>query len=319
MQKRQGPNWELNSAYLWTFIHRVFTAMTLKKAILPAILTIIAIGLFFFFQNLNNKVFVVEGQIIGFSEDENRVFINHEEIPGYMDAMSMPFNLRDMQEVSDYSIGDAVRFEFHVTPDGSWIQNLTKIPDSLLTLSATPSRFGRLSGGDIAMPLKVGESIPKFQMVDQNGASFTSDSLSGRYTILTFIYTTCPVPDFCPLMTSNFDVISRQLSDEELGRVKLVSVTFDPENDTPAILAAYAQKHEQRGNRYYIMGDSTNTAALTSAFGIFTTFASDQIIHNLQTAVIGPDGEILELFSGNKWKVDELMAALRGHLNPDAS
>lgn len=293
--------------------------MTLKKAILPAILTIIAIGLFFFFQNLNNKVFVVEGQIIGFSEDENRVFINHEEIPGYMDAMSMPFNLRDMQEVSDYSIGDAVRFEFHVTPDGSWIQNLTKIPDSLLTLSATPSRFGRLSGGDIAMPLKVGESIPKFQMVDQNGASFTSDSLSGRYTILTFIYTTCPVPDFCPLMTSNFDVISRQLSDEELGRVKLVSVTFDPENDTPAILAAYAQKHEQRGNRYYIMGDSTNTAALTSAFGIFTTFASDQIIHNLQTAVIGPDGEILELFSGNKWKVDELMAALRGHLNPDAS
>lgn len=293
--------------------------MTLKKAILPAILTIIAIGLFFFFQNLNNKVFVVEGQIIGFSEDENRVFINHEEIPGYMDAMSMPFNLRDMQEVSDYSIGDAVRFEFHVTPDGSWIQNLTKIPDSLLTLSATPSRFGRLSGGDIAMPLKVGESIPKFQMVDQNGASFTSDSLSGRYTILTFIYTTCPVPDFCPLMTSNFDVISRQLSDEELGRVKLVSVTFDPENDTPAILAAYAQKHEQRGNRYYIMGDSTNTAALTSAFGIFTTFATDQIIHNLQTAVIGPDGEILELFSGNKWKVDELMAALRGHLNPDAS
>lgn len=293
--------------------------MTLKKAILPATLTIVAIGLFFFFQNLNNKVFVVEGQIIGFSENENRVFINHEEIPGYMDAMSMPFNLRDMQEVSDFSIGDAVRFEFHVTPDGSWIQNLTKIPDSLLTLSATPSRFGRLSDGDFAAPLKVGETVPAFQMVDQNGRSFTSDSLTGRYTIITFIYTTCPVPDFCPLMSSNFDDISRQLSEEELRRVNLVSVTFDPENDTPSILAEYAKKHEQRGNRYYIMGDSTNTAVLTSAFGIFTTFATDQIIHNLQTAVIGPDGKILELFSGNKWKVEELMDALRGQLNPDAS
>lgn len=293
--------------------------MTLKKAILPATLTIIAIGLFFFFQNLNNKVFVVEGQIIGFSENENRIFINHEEIPGYMEAMSMPFNLRDMQEVSDFSIGDAVRFKFHVTPDGSWIQDLTKIPDSLLTLSATPSRFGRLSGGDMAMPVKVGESVPSFSMIDHNGKPFTSDSLSGRFTVMTFIYTTCPVPDFCPLMSSNLDEISRMLNDDETAGVALVSVTFDPQKDTPEVLAAYAAKHEQRGNRYYIMGDSTNTAALTSAFGIFTTFATDQIIHNLQTAVIGPDGVVLELFPGNKWKSGELVEALRRHLNPGAS
>jgi protein SCO1 len=293
--------------------------MTLKRVILPAVLTFIAIGLFFFFQNINNKVFVVEGQIIGFSENENRIFINHEEIPGYMDAMSMPFNLRNMQEVSEFSIGDAIRFEFHVTPDGSWIQNLTKIPDSLLTLSATPSRFGRISGGEISMPLKAGESIPEFEMLDQNGRPFSSDSLSGYFTVLTFIYTTCPVPDFCPLMSSNLDKVSELLTGQELDKVKLVSVTFDPENDTPEVLKAYAGTHSQRGYRYYLVGDSTNTAKLTSAFGIFTTFATDQIIHNLQTAIIGPDGEIKALFSGNRWAVDELVTKLREQLNSDAS
>jgi len=293
--------------------------MTLKKAIIPAILTLIAIGLFFFFQNINNQVFVVEGQIIGFSENENRIFINHEEIPGYMDAMSMPFNVRDMQEVSEFSIGDAIRFEFHVTPDGSWIQNMIKIPDSLLTLSATPSRFGRLSGGEMSMPLKVGEFVPEFTMIDQDGNPFSSDNLKGYTTVMTFIYTTCPVPDFCPLMSANLDKLSDQLTDDELGKVKLVSVTFDPEKDTPDILKAYATQHAQRGNRFYLVGDSTNTARLTSAFGIFTTFATDQIIHNLQTAIVGPDGEIKALFSGNKWTVDELVGKLRNQLNPDAS
>jgi protein SCO1/2 len=279
-------------------------------------LTLVAIGLFFFFQNLNNKVFVVEGQIIGFSENENRIFINHEEIPGYMDAMSMPFNLRDMQEVSEYAIGDAIRFEFHVTPDGSWIQNLSKIPDSLLSLSATPSRFGKMSGGEISIPLTVGESIPAFSMLDQNGNSFTSDSLAGVFTVMTFIYTACPVPDFCPLMSANFDRVSETLTEEELASVRLVSVSFDPANDTPDVLKEYAGEHSQRGNRFYIVGDSVNTAKLTSAFGIFTTFATDQIIHNLQTAIIAPNGEILALFSGNKWSVDDLVAELREHLSP---
>lgn len=293
--------------------------MTLKKALIPATLTLIAVVLFFYFQNLNNKVFVVEGQIIGFSENENRVFINHEEIPGYMDAMSMPFNLLNMQEASNFSIGDAIRFEFHVTPDGSWIQNLINIHDSLLTLSATPSRFGTLMGGEISAPLKKGESIPEFEMLDQEGKTFTNDNLNGYLTVITFIYTTCPVPDFCPLMSLNLDKASEQLNEDELSKIMLVSVTFDPDNDTAEILKAYAAKHSKRGNRMYLVGDPANTAKLTSAFGIFTTVATDQIIHNLQTAVISPDGEIVALFSGNKWTVEELVGELRYQLNPDAS
>lgn len=297
--------------------HRVKKAMTLKRTVIPATLTLIALGLFFYFQNLNNKIFVVEGQILGFSENENRVFINHEEIPGYMDAMSMPFNLLSMEEAINLTIGDAIRFEFHVTPDGSWIQNLTKIPDSLLTLSAIPSRFGTLSGGEISIPLKKGENVPEFEMFDQEGKAFTNDSLNGYLTVLTFIYTTCPVPDFCPLMSLNLDKASEQLDEGELSKVMLVSVTFDPENDTPELLKAYATKHSQRGNRTYLVGDLTNTTKLTSAFGVFTTVATDQIIHNLQTVVISPDGEIVALFSGNKWTVEELVSELRNQLSLD--
>lgn len=286
----------------------------MKKFIIPVLLTIIAIGLFFFFQQVNQRVYVVEGQILGFSDSESTVFINHEEIPGYMDAMAMPFNVKNIDELEELSIGDAIRFSFYITPDGSWIQDLESIPDSLLSLAATPP-FGDVHANPAQEIIKVGEAVSPFVMTDQNGNAFTSESLQGRYTIMTFIYTSCPVPDFCPLMSQNLDGISKLLTENEHSQVQLVSVTFDPQNDTPDVLKAYSNEHEQRANRFYIVGDSTQTSVLTSQFGIFTTFATDQIIHNLQTAIIGPDGRVLEMFSGNKWAVDDLLAALREHLN----
>jgi len=116
-------------------------------------------------------------------------------------------------------------------------------------------------------------------------------------------------------MSRNLDQAGKLLTENEQYQVQFVSVTFDPNNDTPDVLKAYAKEYDESANRFYIVGDSTQTSVLTSEFGIFTTFATDQIIHNLQTAIIGPDGRVLELFSGNKWTVDELVAALRKHLN----
>ena len=286
----------------------------MRRYLLPIILSIIALLLYLFFHNMNQRVFVVEGQIIGFSDSDNRIFINHEEIPGYMDAMTMPFTIRNRQEIELFTIGDAIRFEFHVSPDSSWIQNIERIPDSLLNLVSVPSRFGQLHGNDGQSPIKVGERVQAFSMLDQDGNRFDSESLRGGITVLTFIYTSCPVPDFCPLMSTNLDNINRNLTKDEREKVTLLSISFDPENDTPDVLKEYAKKYLQTSNHLYLTGDVETTKQVTSQFGIFTTFATDQIIHNLQTAILDKDLNVISLYSGNKWTVEQVLNDVRKQL-----
>lgn len=286
----------------------------MRRYLLPIILSIIALLLYLFFHNMNQRVFVVEGQIIGFSDSDNRIFINHEEIPGYMDAMTMPFTIRNRQEIELFTIGDAIRFEFHVSPDSSWIQNIERIPDSLLNLVSVPSRFGQLHGNDGQSPIKVGERVQAFSMLDQDGNRFDSESLRGGITVLTFIYTSCPVPDFCPLMSTNLDNINRNLTKDEREKVTLLSISFDPENDTPEVLKEYAKKYLQTSNHLYLTGDVETTKQVTTQFGIFTTFATDQIIHNLQTAILDKDLNVISLYSGNKWTVEQVLNDVRKQL-----
>jgi protein SCO1/2 len=288
----------------------------MRRYLLPLILSLIALSLYFFFYNVNHRVFVVEGQIIGFSDSDNRIFINHEEIPGYMDAMTMPFNLKNRDDASRFKIGDAIRFEFYVSPDSSWIQGIELIPDSLLSLVSVPSRFGQMHGMVAQEPIKAGDTMSNFNMMDQNGNLFDSESLRGSFTVLTFIYTSCPVPDFCPLMSSNLDAINRNLTEDERKNIKLLSISFDPENDTPDVLKAYEKKFLSTPNHLYLVGDIETTKRVTAEFGIFTTFATDQIIHNLQTAILDEQLKVVSLYSGNKWTVEELLVDLRKQVNP---
>lgn len=287
----------------------------MRRFLLPLLLSAIAVLLYFLFYNVNHKFFIVEGQIIGFSDSDNRIFINHEEIPGYMDAMTMPFNLRNKHEASQFNIGDAIRFEFYVSPDSSWIQNIELIPDSLLNLVSVPSRFGQIHGNHSQEPIKVGETMSSFTMTDQNGNVFNSESLKSGFTVITFIYTSCPVPDFCPLMSANLDALNRALTEEERSFVHLLSISFDPDNDTPEVLKAYERKYLQTSNHLYLTGDLETTKRVTAEFGIFTTFTSDQIIHNLQTAILDKDLKVVSLYSGNKWSVEELLNDLRKQIN----
>ncbi len=286
----------------------------MRKFILPLLLLAVALAAFLVFRNINRMHFVVEGQILGFSETNDRVYINHEAIPGYMEAMSMPFNILDPSVAAGFSAGDAIRFNFYVTPDGSWIDGLERIPDSLLTLAAAPARFSKLLGEAAAMPLKEGEVVPDFNLVTQAGAAFTRADLSGKINVVTFIYTACPIPDFCPLMSRNMDAVSRALNDGERGKTQLITISFDPERDTPEMLTTYASEHEQAPNRIYLTGEPEEIAKLTSAFGIFARPAGEEIIHNLQTAIVDGDGAILALYPGNKWTTEELITDLRRRL-----
>jgi protein SCO1/2 len=165
--------------------------------------------------------------------------------------------------------------------------------------------------------LAAGDVVPDDTLVDQAGLRRRLTDWPGQALAVTFVYTRCPVPDFCPLMDRRFGELQRAiLADATLkGRAHLASVSFDPRRDTPAVIAAHARAGGADARVWsYLTGDAAAIAHLTSRFGVSTIDehdAPETITHNLRTAVIGPDGRLVKTYSGNEWTVDALLADLR--------
>jgi protein SCO1/2 len=177
----------------------------------------------------------------------------------------------------------------------------------------------------MTMPFKVrsnallepGAPVPDATFIDQTGAARTLGTWRGRTLALTFIYTRCPVPDFCPLMDRRFGEVQKLLAaDAALGeRVHLVSVSFDPAFDTPAILAAHAQKVGAEPARWtFLTGAKPEIERFSAPLGVSlipdATHPSE-IVHNLPTAVVDLQGRLVTIFNGNEWTAGELLAAIR--------
>jgi protein SCO1/2 len=160
--------------------------------------------------------------------------------------------------------------------------------------------------------LRAGQPIPPFALTDQRGAAFTEARLRGRRTAVTFIFTRCPVPEFCPLMVQRFLDVERTLaSDRRLDDVQLLAVTLDPRNDTPAVLDAYATaKQLDRARWRLLTGEPEQIARLTRAFAVHVEQNGVLLDHTLATAVIDGDGRVVEIWRGNRWTAAEVVAAL---------
>jgi protein SCO1/2 len=171
--------------------------------------------------------------------------------------------------------------------------------------------------GDARLParprLKKGDSLPAFSLTTHQGQPFTAADLHGRLTAITFIFTRCPMPEFCPLMVKRFQQLQREVERiHTLRNVQLVSVTLDPAFDTPAVLDAYAQAmgvHPQRWR--FVTGDPIEVTRLTHAFSIHTERNGVFLDHTLATAIVDADGRLASIWRGNGWTVSDVLDALR--------
>jgi protein SCO1/2 len=164
--------------------------------------------------------------------------------------------------------------------------------------------------------LKPGEAVPDVPFLDQEGRKTTIASLKGQTVVLTFIYTQCPLPTFCPLMDRHFVTIQERLkADPALSKVHLATVSFDPVTDTPPVLKKHAQQLGADLTRWtFFTGDRDDIDKFASRFGV--TIARDtsdpkNITHNLRTVIIGPDGKLKKTYTGNEWTPDQILADLR--------
>lgn len=257
------------------------------------------------------RTYEVRGRVAGFGDDPTTLIVEHEEIPGLMPAMTMPFTVRDSTAANSFRKGDAVAFRLHVAADRSWIDRVRRLPGDALPEHPAAGPDPVRSSAQPPPLLEVGAEAPDILFISHADSTFHLSDLEGRPVVLTFIYTRCPLPDYCPLMSRQFALLQSKLKDRRGEDVHLVSVSFDPQFDRPDVLREYGRRYtDDFSNWSFVTGDSTQIKAFAERFGAFYEPVRGQIVHNLVTALIGPGGRVRTFWRGNDWKAEDVLRAL---------
>ena len=250
----------------------------------------------------------VRGRVVGFGDDSTRIIVAHEAIPGLMPAMTMPFRAAAARAIAGLQYGDEIQFRLHVTSEESWVDDVRALSPGDPPLELTDRAFPDTSFG-ASTPLVPGNMLPPVTLVDQDSTAFSLSDLRGRVVVMTFIYTRCPLPDYCPLMSERLNVLQQFLIPRYGDRVHLLSVTLDPKFDTPAVLRRYAARYTpEHASWTYATGSREEIDRLTDALGLTVVRQGATIDHSLATVVIDPAGRISAVWRGNQWLPDDVAA-----------
>jgi protein SCO1 len=246
------------------------------------------------------SAYAARGLVLKVDPASSTLTVSHEAIPGYMDAMVMPFTARDPKDVADVRPGDRIAFRLNVGKDRTRI-------DRVQLLSAAPADLGLLNTPAVSTLVKIGQPMPDFTLTNQHGQPVTLSSLRGKVVAVTFIYTRCPLPDYCPRMITNLQAVERRFPDRVNRDLALVAVTFDPKFDTPERLKEYAQffKSDKPGWQF-LTGSVADIMRVTQMFGVEFWPEEGLITHTLQTAVIDKDGKLAAQAEGKDYSGQQL-------------
>ncbi len=253
----------------------------------------------------------IAGRVVAVDVANRTITIAHGEIPGVMPGMTMPFVVleRDAAVLSSARPGDQVSATLVGRDSRYWLEGLVVVQRGA-PAAGPPARPPRPE----AQP---GDRLPEVDLIDQDGRRFRLADLRGTAFALTFVYTRCPLPDYCPLLMRQFaSAEGLLLADAALrARTRLLTVSFDTRNDTPEVLRAFGARFQQSRPPFahwsLATGSEPAIRELGEALGLDYIEEEHSFTHNLRTAVVGADGRLRRLFRGNDWKPDQLVAELR--------
>jgi len=258
------------------------------------------------------KQYALTGQVLAVHTDPPRLTVRHDDIEGLMPGMTMTFEVRPASLLSGRTAGELVRATLEVTDATGVLVAITHV--GLAPVPDSPA--GALAAG----LLETGDVVPDTALIDQDDRRRPFSEWRGHLTVVTFTYTRCPLPAFCPLMDQNFATLQRAIAEDGRlrGRVRLVSVTVDPDFDTPAVLRAHAARRRADPAVWtFLTGDRLTVERFAARFGVSVlreSPAAADITHNLRTAIVGPDGRVRQIHTGNAWTPGSLLANLRDAL-----
>ena len=243
---------------------------------------------------------VTTGLVLHVDPVASTVTISHDAFPGFMDAMAMPFDVKGDARAATVTPGDRVRFRLAVKGGRSWV-------DRVQVISAAPVDAGLQQTPAAPVLVPVGTAMPDFELTDQAGAPLSLSTLKGKVVAVTFIYSRCPLPDYCPRMVENFRAIRQRFSARMDRDLVFLTISFDPQYDTPAVLAKYAASQRAGGpGWHFLTGDRAKVERVCNAFGIQYWAEEGLITHSLQTAVIDREGRLAATVEGKDFTPQQL-------------
>jgi len=267
-------------------------------------------GLFAAASCSSARHYEMRGQILAVNRDKLEILVKHEAIEGLMAAMTMPWKVRTSGMLDNLGPGDLITSEIEVDGDQGVVTTITKIgtarPD--MPAAAAPAK----PGVKLLVP---GDEIPSQPFVDQDGRARTfSDVRGDRALAVTFIYTKCPVPTFCPMIDRQFAETQSLIKEKGLeGKAGLLSVSFDTKYDTPPVLKKHAQELGFDPNVWtFVTGDRDEIERFATNFGLTLVRGEaanpDEIGHTLRTALVDRHGKLAKTYSGGDWTPADLLA-----------
>jgi len=263
----------------------------------------------------------LQGVVRSLVPDTGRVMIKHRAIPGFMDAMTMPFQLSDPTVLESINPGDEVEGTLRVVKQDGAVTEYQLLDLKVTKPVEPPMHVIEVSRGKVQIRqpvrrLELGDPVPDFTMTGQDGNTLKLSDLRGKVVVLTFIYTRCPMPDFCPLMDRKFSDLAQHVSifPNKAKEIRLISLSFDPEHDTPEILHKHAQVRGAIPPLWtYAVATHPELAKIAAPLGLFFGPDGGEIAHNLCTAVIDPQGKLARLEVGtraNRWETADFLKTI---------
>lgn len=280
--------------------------MTKPTRLLPliALLLTLALGA----CRHNEKRYELKGKVLMVERDKHLVTVAHEEVKGLMPAMTMPFTVANESDLDALAPDAQLTATLVVDGAHSWLEDLV-----IVQQTGAPN----LTAPGMTVEAKEGDQVPNCVLRNQDGKQIRLKDYRGKALLLTFIYTRCPLPDYCTLMSNNFAKIDRQLEQDAnlYAKTHLLSISIDPGYDTPQVLRSYGAAHTERYEAEtfqhweFASGEQVKEAA--QFFGLRYFPDNDQIIHGLRTVIVTPDGKVAKVYRDNTWKPEEVVEELK--------
>jgi protein SCO1 len=254
----------------------------------------------------NAKRYEFSGKVMSVEKDKHLLTVSHEEVKGLMGGMTMPFMVRDDWVFDQATAGDQITATLVVDETESWLENVV-----IVKSNAEPG----VKVSSTVLGANPGDVVPDFALLNQNDKPIRISQYKGKTLLLTFIYTRCPLPEYCTLMSTNFSQIDQELQKqaELYPKTRLLSISIDPDYDTPAVLRSYGASHTGRfgdetfSHWTFATGTKEQVKEVAQFFGLQYFPDKDQIVHGLKTVIIAPDGKVYKVFGDNKWKPEEVL------------
>ena len=278
-----------------------------------AVLVVIGCSLVVGCQSKPVKHYPIQALVISADANKGLIIVKHGDIPGLMPAMTMTYEVAEPKQIETLQPGDTISADLVVSENNAKLEKIVLVKKG----------DGKLAPGTTQRAPEAGDDVPDFALVNQDGKLLHFHNFHGKTLLVTFIYTRCPLPDFCPRMNENFRAVQKILAStpDATQRVVFLSISFDPQHDTPPVLKHYASIYKKLtpGEKPFVWEfaapSKKDLPDIAQFFGLVYEPKQAQIVHSLSTTLIGPDGKVVQWFSGNDWVPADVAQSIEHVLN----